>query len=83
MNPFRYKADILPVILFVCYFLLDVYIYFSVESIVLLFGYTALSISTKGFICAWNHHHQHVPTFSLPFLNRLLEVIYGFHTGIV
>ena len=83
MNPFRYNADILPVILFVWYLILDIFIYLSIESLAFLSFYLFVSIIIKWFICAWNHHHQHVQTFSLPILNRLLEVIYAFHTGIV
>ncbi len=44
---------------------------------------TLFSIITKAFICAWNHHHQHVETFSVPICNRLLEIMYGFQTGII
>lgn len=80
---FRYKADILPVTLFFLYFLLDVYVYFTVSALAFLLPYVAVSIVIKWFICAWNHHHQHVPTFSFPLINRLLEIIYGFQTGIV
>jgi fatty acid desaturase len=42
----------------------------------------ALGLLPKGHICAWNHHHQHVPTFRQPVLNRLLEVVYALQTGI-
>ena len=34
------------------------------------------------FIGSWNHHHQHVNTFFSTFLNRLLEIIFTFHTGV-
>lgn len=83
MNPFRYKADILPVTLFVLYFILDIFMYLRIESIVILSIYLLTSIIVKVFICAWNHHHQHVQTFTFPLLNRFLEVIYAFQTGTV
>lgn len=36
----------------------------------------------KGKICAWNHHHQHTPTFKYKILNRFLEFFYALHTGV-
>lgn len=83
MQIFRYKADIIPVILFLWYFLLDIWVYFSVDSISFIIAYTIVGIPLKGLICAWNHHHQHVSIFALAPLNRLLEVVYGFQTWIV
>lgn len=44
---FRYKADILPVTLFFLYFLLDVYVYFSVSALAFLLPYVAVSIVIK------------------------------------
>lgn len=83
MNPFRYKADIFPITLFTAFFALDISIYLTVENIIFLLLYTGVGIFIKAFICAWNHHHQHVQTFSVPFLNRILEIIYGFQTWVV
>ena len=83
MRIFHYRADIIPVLLFLSLFLLDVWVYFSVSSITLLILYTIVGVTIKAFICALNHHHQHSETFSVPVLNRLLEIIYGFQTGIV
>jgi hypothetical protein len=83
MQVFNHKADILPITLFVLYFIADFILYFSASSTVLLLVYVAVSIIVKGFIGAWNHHHQHVLTFASPFLNRVLEIIYGFQTGII
>lgn len=80
---FKYKADIIPISIFVWLFLIDIYVYVLWISGLSLWLYCIFSIMTKGFIAAWNHHHQHVQTFSKPILNRLLEIIYGFQTGIV
>lgn len=44
---FRYKADILPVTLFFLYFLLDVYVYFTVSALAFLLPYVAVSIVIK------------------------------------
>lgn len=80
---FRYKADAIPISLFVSYFIVDLSVYLTINSIIFLLSYLLLSIVIKGFIGAWNHHHQHVLTFSSSWMNRLLEVVYGFQTGIV
>jgi hypothetical protein len=83
MQVFQHKADILPITLFISYFICDFFLYFSTPSLTLLLVYVAISIIVKGFIGAWNHHHQHVLTFSSSFLNRMLEIMYGFQTGII
>ena len=82
MQFFRYKEDRLPVAIFTGLLLLDLGVYFYVENIWFLVAWLVLGIWPKGCICAWNHHHQHVHTFKQNFLNRLLEVVYTFHTGI-
>lgn len=83
MQIFHHKADILPITLFVLYFIADFVLYFSSSSLTLILIYLAISIIIKGFIGAWNHHHQHVLTFISPLLNRMLEIMYGFQTGII
>lgn len=83
MSYFKYKADIIPISLFTSLFLLDIFIYMLWIGGIALWAYCVFSIATKGFIAAWNHHHQHVQTFSFPVFNRLLEIIYWFQTGIV
>jgi fatty acid desaturase len=83
MELFHYKEDRIPVLIFVAIFLLDICCYIWVSNIYLLFFYAILGIVIKAFICAWNHHHQHCETFTVPLLNRALEIIYGFQTGIV
>ena len=56
--------------------------YFLVDNVWLLIGYLLLGIIPKGCICAWNHHHQHLPTFVATPLNRILELSYSLHTGV-
>lgn len=80
---FKYKADIIPISIFVALFCLDIYMYIIWISGFVLWFYCLFSLMTKAFISAWNHHHQHVITFSYPILNRLLELMYWFQTGIV
>ena len=81
-NIFRYKEDRLPVFIILTLTLIDFILYFTVESIGLLFAYYLLMIIPKSAICAWNHHHQHLFTFRQPYLNRILEFFYALHTGV-
>lgn len=79
---FRYSSD-RPVVAFIVgLFLADLLIFFFVNNIWLVLLWMSLGIVPKICICAWNHHHQHLHTFYQPFLNRLLEIVYTFHTGI-
>jgi fatty acid desaturase len=78
----RHSADKLPVALILSLTLIDFLVYFSVENIWILSGYFALVLIPKGCVCAWNHHHQHLPTFRGKPLNRLLELSYALHTGV-
>lgn len=82
MQCFRYREDRLPIAIFVSYFALDVYFFFTATSLWFLVAWYLLGIVPKACIAAWNHHHQHLMTFKQPILNRLLELVYTFHTGI-
>jgi hypothetical protein len=82
MQIFKYKEDRLPVMLFVTYFMLDLLVFFLVENPWWLFAWLLIGIFPKTCICAWNHHHQHVPHFKHTFLNRVMDIIYGFQTGL-
>lgn len=79
---FRYSADIIPVACIVGLFVADLAMYAWCDSVWLLLAWIVLAATPKIGICAWNHHHQHVATFRQPILNRLLEIVYAFHTGI-
>jgi len=61
---------------------MDLILYFSVETTWVLALFWLLMIIPKGKIGAWNHHHQHTPTFIHQGLNRLLELFYALHTGV-
>lgn len=82
MSIFRQKADQIPVMLISLFFLTDIVIYFTIDNPWFVVGWFILSIWPKGNVCAWNHHHQHCVTFKSTFLNRALELMYGFQTGI-
>ena len=79
---FRYQEDIIPVTIFLSYFILDLYVFFVAEDIRFVALWMVLGIYPKAIICAWNHHHQHLHTFTTPLLNRLLEIVYTFQTGL-
>lgn len=79
---FRHSEDRIPVVVITLLFMLDVAAYLILDNIWLLLAYWLLMIWPKGVICAWNHHHQHTPTFKSSTLNRLLELIYALHTGV-
>jgi fatty acid desaturase len=79
---FRYQADILPTVIFLGLFLSDLLVFFFVSSPYLVTLWMILGLAPKACICAWNHHHQHLPIFRSTFLNRLIEVVFGLQTGI-
>lgn len=82
MKLFRYKADIIPTSLIIGLFLFDLAFYFYVDNIYVLISWMVLGLGPKACICSWNHHHQHLATFNYLIPNRILELIYAFHTGI-
>ena len=82
MSFFRHKADQIPVAIFSLFFLADIIIYFTIDNPWFVAAWFVASIWPKGNICAWNHHHQHNVTFKSTLLNRSLELIYGFQTGV-
>lgn len=79
---YKHKEDRWPVFIILMLTLVDVSLYFTVNSSVLLFSYYLIMIIPKGLICAWNHHHQHLCTFRHNALNRGLEFFYALHTGV-
>ncbi|HEY6878329.1 MAG TPA: fatty acid desaturase [Polyangiales bacterium] len=81
MQLFKYPEDRLPVLVAAGLTALDFTVYFHVDSPWLLGAYWLLMVAPKGVLSAWNHHHQHVPTFRFTALNRLLELSYALHTG--
>ncbi len=82
MKYFRYQEDQTPTLIITTLFLLDLAVFFFINNIWLVIAWMILMIAPKACICSWNHHHQHLPTFKQNFLNRLLELVYAFHTGI-
>jgi fatty acid desaturase len=79
---FRFEADRAPTMVILALFVADLGIFFLVENRYLVVAWMLLGVVPKICICSWNHHHQHLHTFYKPVLNRLLEIVYTFHTGI-
>ncbi|GMU02074.1 fatty acid desaturase [Corallococcus caeni] len=82
MTLFRHPEDRIPVLMFLSVFALDMTVFLTARSWwvpVLWFG---LGIIPKGWICSWNHHHQHLSFFKHALPNRLLEIVFGFQTGV-
>ncbi len=82
MSLFRHPEDRVPVALFLACFALDLSVFVLAESLWVPPLYFALGIIPKGWISAWNHHHQHLSFFRPAWANRLLEVAFGFQTGV-
>lgn len=82
MTAFRYAEDRPYVAAHVALFLVDLVIYLTVDNPFLLLLAFGLSIVPKASICAFNHHHQHLSTFRVEWLNRLLELMYGLQVGV-
>lgn len=72
----------MPVLCILALSALDFTVYALVDSLALLLGYFVLMVLPKAHICAWNHHHQHTPTFRHKLPNRVLEFFYALHTGV-
>lgn len=79
---FRYREDRIPVLIITLLFALDIVAYLIIDNTALLLIYWLVMIWPKGVVCAWNHHHQHTPTFKYATLNRILELIYALQTGV-
>lgn len=79
---FKHTADRWPVFFILLLSAVDFALYFTVSNPYLLGLYFYLMIIPKSQICAWNHHHQHAPTFKYVIPNRILEFFYALHTGV-
>lgn len=82
MTLFRHPEDRIPVLMFAGVFALDVTVFLTARSWWVPVLWFALGIIPKGWISAWNHHHQHLTMFRHALPNRLLEIIFGFQTGV-
>lgn len=80
----RKKIDYYPIAAILLVFAIDIAVFWLSPSIFIPIVWAIASLNVKGWICAWNHHHQHCSFFPrLPWANRTLELIMGLHTGAV
>ncbi len=82
MRFFRFAEDRIPVLLFATYFAADLWVLFTATTWWFPILWWAFGIIPKGWICSWNHHHQHLTFFRVAWANRLLEIMFGFQTGV-
>ena len=82
MTLFRHPEDRIPVLMFLSVFALDLTVYFTAHSWWVPLLWLGLMAIPKGWISAWNHHHQHLTMFRHALPNRLLEIVFGFQTGV-
>ena len=80
---FRYRADRLPVAIFLLLFVADILVFALVPYWPLALAWAMLTMIPKVCIAAWNHHHQHTPFFRSSLCNRLMEIVFGLQTGAV
>lgn len=80
---FRFREDRLPVAVFIALFIVDLCVFAFVSSWLLVVLWSVAMLLPKVCICAWNHHHQHVPFFNSNICNRLIETVFGLQTGAV
>lgn len=79
---FRNSQDRIPVAVIVTASVFDVFAYLVLDGAFQLATYWLVMLIPKGIISAWNHHHQHVPTFRRVAFNRVYEMLLAFHTGV-
>lgn len=79
----RKKIDYYPITIILLVLGIDLLIVISNPSLLLLIAWIIISLNIKGWICCWNHNHQHYNFFTVPWANRLIELIMGLQTGIV
>lgn len=79
----RKKVDYYPITAILLVFAIDVVIFLFSPSVLIPIAWTILMLHPKGWICSWNHHHQHYKFFHPSWANNLIELIMGLHTGVV
>lgn len=77
------RIDYYPITIIFLVFGIDLVIFLFSPSVLLPITWLILSLNIKGWICSWNHNHQHANFFTVGWANRLLELVMGLQTGIV
>lgn len=79
----RKKIDYYPILAILFVFAIDLTVFFLSSSFWIPLLWAIASLNTKGWICSWNHHHQHYKFFRDAWANRLIEVVMGLQTGVL
>ena len=79
----RKKIDYYPITVILVVFGIDLVVFLASPTVWMTIAWAIASLNIKGWICSWNHHHQHCNFFTVPGANRAIELIMGLHTGIV
>nr|WP_290223538.1 fatty acid desaturase [Trichocoleus desertorum] len=79
----RKKVDYYLIAFILLVLAADLVVFLFSPTILIPIVWAIASLSIKGWICSWNHHHQHCKFFTVSWANRLIELIMGLHTGIV
>jgi fatty acid desaturase len=77
------RIDVYPITTILLVFAIDLIILLLSPSALIPIIWMVLSLNVKGWICSWNHNHQHFKFFTVSYANRLIEFVMGLHTGIV
>jgi fatty acid desaturase len=78
----RHPEDRLPLLLILTLFAVDLAVWWFVRSPWLVAAWALASLLPKAGVCAFNHHHQHISTFTSPVPNRLIELVFALQTGV-
>jgi fatty acid desaturase len=76
----KYKADRGPILYVIAVFVLRLVIWAVATPLVCVTSVLPLTVLGM-FIAPINHHHQHVNSFRLPWLNRLYELVLALQSG--
>jgi len=79
----RNKIDYYPITVILLVLVIDLVILLFSPSILIPIAWAIVSLNIKGWICSWNHHHQHCKFFAVSWVNRFIELVMGLHTGIL
>ena len=79
----RKKIDYYPIITILAILGIDLAIFLFSPSIVIPIAWAIVSLYIKGWVCCWNHHHQHCKYFTRSWANRLIEFIMALQTGVL
>ncbi|NDD28657.1 MAG: fatty acid desaturase [Proteobacteria bacterium] len=78
----RYPEDRIPVVIFFTFFAADLMVWAFSKTWWFPVLWCVAGFIPKGWVCSWNHNHQHVNMFKSPFLNRVLELGFALQTGV-